>query len=75
MVRSLGVPFSPVWLLLCFQSTVVPLYLQHTHSYVTKPTPCPGSPHTCSPSLSSLVHFLPTGQHCLLEEGEDEEDP
>lgn len=40
----------------------------HTHSH-TSPLS-----QGCTPSLSSSVHFLSAGQHCLLEEREHEED-
>lgn len=52
------------------QSFLLPLSSRtytHTHTHLH-------SPQGCTPSLSSSVHFLSAGQHCLLEEREHEED-
>lgn len=62
--------FSPIQKTNFQSPSCFPLNLQHPHTHTHTP-----DTRGCTPSLSSSVHFLSAGQHCLLEEGENEEDP
>lgn len=52
-------------------SIVLPAFLLNTYRQTNKSQ----TPQGFTPSLCCSVHFLSAGQHCLLEEGEHEEDP